>query len=181
MTSPSVPLFIYSSALYASYITDKPYINHYDNLHVCSLLSKQIFTQSFVVSKRSKEQSWMRQTADEADLQLVPHTHSHTYIHTCIHTYTHTHTHSQTLLFSFASLGMCFAITLPSPSIFLTNNYSPSPFFSYLILLHLSDVRVCVCTVYHRMSTQPKRAGAEKNSKQLIMVLRRLLTRRGLN
>jgi ATP-dependent RNA helicase DDX24/MAK5 len=36
-------------------------------------LAKKIFTQSFVVSKRSKEQSWLRQSADEADLEMVKH------------------------------------------------------------------------------------------------------------
>ena len=33
-------------------------------------LAKKIFTQSFVVSKRTKEQSWLRQSANEADLDL---------------------------------------------------------------------------------------------------------------
>ena len=33
--------------------------------------SLQIFTQAFVVSKRTKEQSWLRQSADEADLEMV--------------------------------------------------------------------------------------------------------------
>ena len=33
-------------------------------------LAKKIFTQSFVVSKRTKEQSWLRQSANEADLEM---------------------------------------------------------------------------------------------------------------
>jgi hypothetical protein len=44
-------------------------------------LAKKIFTQSFVVSKRSKEQSWLRQSADEADLEMVKHAYIYIYIY----------------------------------------------------------------------------------------------------
>ena len=37
-------------------------------------LAKKIFTQSFVVSKRGKEQSWLKQSAQEADLDLDEYT-----------------------------------------------------------------------------------------------------------